>query len=164
MTVTGATLRALRESRFWDKHDMARALRDAAGEHLSGTLHKQIDGWEKGRHTPAERYLLLYRKVFPELAAAQSPPAGPAEVLDRAARVTGPGSPAAVLAAAAAGRPELAALVARQEELERQIAENTARLRALMEADRARSARLRERSARLREKSVRLREDPGGAG
>lgn len=119
----GAMLRSLRESRGWDKRRTATELRAAADEPLPPTLHKMIGRWEAGLHVPQERYLLLYRKVFPGWRVNGTVPHGPdpQAVLDRARRL--PGSTAALEAAAeAAGKPELAAMAAAMKDLEQQIA------------------------------------------
>jgi hypothetical protein len=85
-------LRSLRVSRHWDVDRMARELHHAADEPVAAhhALVRMIRSWEGGAHKVSERYLLLYRRVFPEEWPVNgTAPPDPAAVLERARRVPG---------------------------------------------------------------------------
>lgn len=118
---TGRRLRALRVSRDWDEHRMARELRAVSDEPLAVTLHKSIHDWETGKHKPRPRILFLYRKVFPDFAWRNgTTPPDPAEVLGQA-RGTAGRTAAQVNAALASGRPDLIAMAETLAAVQRQV-------------------------------------------
>jgi hypothetical protein len=72
--VDGPTLRRWRLSRRWDVSRLAREFITAADEPLAtlrGLTH-MINAWERGARRPSERYWLLYLRVFPECANAET--------------------------------------------------------------------------------------------
>lgn len=115
---------------------MARELRAAAGEHLADTLPKMIGDWEKGRHKPSERYLYLYRNVFPGFAWDGTTPPDPAEVLGRAQGTAGR-TAALEAAALASGRPDLIAMAETLAAVQRQVDALTEGLGALLRGEEA---------------------------
>ena len=121
-------LRALRVSRSWDIDRMARELRRAADEPVAAhhALVRMIRTWEDGEHAPRERYLLLYRRVFPGEwpvnGAAPDLPPDPAAVLERARQAPGRAELAALqLAAFRSGRLDLVAFADKLLALQRQV-------------------------------------------
>src|SRR5260370_41018147 len=63
MPVDGGVLRAWRRSLGWDVPEMARRLRQAAGDNpmpVHDALVRMIRRWETGRYGISERYELLY--------------------------------------------------------------------------------------------------------
>lgn len=136
-------LRALRVSRHWDLDRMARELHKAADEPVAAhhALVRMIRSWEDGEHAPRERYLLLYRRVFPGEWPVNGPapdfPPDPAAVLERARQVPGHAELAALqLAAFHSGRMDLVAFADKLLALQRQVDELAEDLkRSLGEAD-----------------------------
>lgn len=66
-TVPGEILRAWRRSRGWDKNEMARRLRHAAGEDEApahASLVRMVHYWESGQRPLSERHELLYGKAL----------------------------------------------------------------------------------------------------
>lgn len=119
-------LRALRVSRHWDLDRMARELRRAADEPVAAhhALVRMIRTWEDGEHAPRERYLLLYRRVFPGEWPANGPAPDPAAVLERARQAPGRAELAAMqLAAFRSGRMDLVAFADKLLALQRQVDE-----------------------------------------
>jgi hypothetical protein len=87
--VDGATLRQWRLSRRWDVSRLARELIKAADEPLAtlrGLTH-MINAWERGDRRPSERYWLLYLRLFPECADAETAIDEPGDVRSLAATV-----------------------------------------------------------------------------
>jgi hypothetical protein len=85
-----------------------------------------IRTWEDGEHAPRERYLLLYRRVFPGEwpvnGAAPEPGPDPAAVLKRARQAPGRDEIAALqLAAFRSGRMDLVAFADKLMALQRQV-------------------------------------------
>jgi hypothetical protein len=74
MQVDGAKLRRWRLSRRWDVSRLAREFIAAADEPLATVrgLKHMIYAWERGDRRPSERYWLLYLRVFPEQATAET--------------------------------------------------------------------------------------------
>ena len=154
--VTGENLRLWRESRGWDVPRMARELRKAArdtGEDVAAHhgLVKMIPQWERGGRAPRERYRLLYRKVFQDMAGdlAQGMASGAdlvmrlAEIRSRAAGLPGPGE-IRTLEAAVLARPGTTATAA---EVRARAAEAIAQLREV-------AVKIAELSALLGEDAV----------
>lgn len=144
--MTGAILRALRESRDWDPPDLAREMRLAAGRPLAAELTRMVYAWEAGRHRPSPRYMRLYRRIFPELGAVEGD--DPAAVLQRARRITLEAEAARRQAAEASGKPDLDAATARMEQLIAEVDEKTAQLQELL----AETARIQEAARKRRRK------------
>jgi hypothetical protein len=109
---------------------MARELHRAADEPVAAhhALVRMIRTWEDGGHAPRERYLLLYRRVFPgEWPANGSAPDSlpdPAAVLERARQAPGrEGLAALQLAAFRSGRMDLVTIAGKLLALQRQVDE-----------------------------------------
>lgn len=117
-------MRDLRVARGWDRPRMARELRAVADEPVAEhhALVRMIRTWEDGSHRLSERYLLLYRRVFPGWrvngTVLHDPDLG--AVLERARRIPGPVEIDAMEAAAARDERS-AALFARIRDMERQL-------------------------------------------
>lgn len=135
-------LRALRLSRDWDVDRMARELHHAAraigepvAEHTA--LVRMIRTWEDGKHSPRERYRLLYRRVFPgewNREGADAP--DPAAVLKRALRAPGDAELSALENAAQPGEPSREEMREAIRDLKRQVDALSVRLAELLREDR----------------------------
>ena len=152
--VTGEALRRWRESLGWDVPRMAREIRKAArdsGEDVAAHhgLVKMIPQWERGIRAPRERYRLLYLKIFQADPGALTRAAGlgmdvarqVAEIRARAARLPGAAEIRA-LEASALAKPrsamtaaEIRALTAESIFRLHEVAENLAKLSALLADD-----------------------------
>ncbi len=152
--VTGEALRQWRESLGWDVPRMAREIRKAArdtGEDVAAHhgLVKMIPQWERGVRAPRERYRLLYLKIFQgvlgdmsqgmELAVDVALRVG--EIRARAARLPGAAEIRA-LEADALAKPrgamtaaEIRALTAETISRLHEVADNLAKLAALLDDD-----------------------------
>ena len=132
--VDGATLRRWRLSRRWDVPRLAREFISAADEPLAtlrGLTH-MINAWERGARQPSERYWLLYLRIFPECATAETVPdsANEAEELAAATGIAATET-AAFSSAPSAGQDDIHTLAATVRALEQQIAGLSKRLEML---------------------------------
>jgi transcriptional regulator with XRE-family HTH domain len=154
--LTGEALRRWRESQGWDVPRMARELRRAGrdcGEDVAAHhgLVKMISQWERGGRAPRERYRLLYLRIFEGDLGELSRGMGLAvdvalriaEVRARAVRLPGAGEVRA-LEASALAKPrssmtaaEVRALAAKTISSLHEVADNLARLSALLGDDEA---------------------------
>jgi hypothetical protein len=138
--VGGAALRSLRERRGWDKPRLAREFRKAADEPVAEphALVRMIRDWERGRFAPSDRYLHLYRVVFPELAGTNGagPAPDPAGVLAQTRQVPGRAELAALQRRALrSGNAELVTLAGALMSLQRQVSDLAAHLERLLGDD-----------------------------
>jgi transcriptional regulator with XRE-family HTH domain len=152
--VTGEALRRWRESQGWDVPRMAREIRKAAkdcGEDVAAHhgLVKMIPQWERGNRAPRERYRLLYLRIFQGDLGVLSRGMGLAvdvalqiaEVRARAALLPGAGEIKAIEASALAKprsimtAPEIRALTAETISRLHEVADNLAKLSALLGHD-----------------------------
>src|ERR1700678_1559265 len=85
MQVDGAKLRRWRLSRRWDVSRLAREFIAAADEPLATVrgLKHMIYAWERGDRRPSERYWLLYLRVLPQQATAETAIGGLEEAKDQ---------------------------------------------------------------------------------
>lgn len=79
--IHGEVLREWRRSRGWDVPEMARRIRQAAGDEplpVHDALVRMVRRWERGTSGLSERYELLYRKALSEpLEASPTEPSHP---------------------------------------------------------------------------------------
>jgi hypothetical protein len=129
--VDGATLRRWRRSRRWDVSRLAREFITVADEPLAtvrGLTH-MINAWERGARKPSERYWLLYLRIFPERANAETAigTLTQAEALPRLTEINKMEAPAST-SARSADTGDIRALAATVKSLEQQIAGLSRRL------------------------------------
>jgi hypothetical protein len=131
MQVDGGQLRRWRLSRRWDISRLAREFIEAADEPLATLrgLKHMINAWERGARRPSERYWLLYLRVFPEAANAETAIGGPEEPVDQSANAeANPMEMAVSSSAQSAGPQEIRVLAATVRALEQRIAGLSKRL------------------------------------
>lgn len=138
MQVDGAQLRRWRLSRRWDISRLAREFIEAADEPLATLrgLKHMINAWERGARRPSERYWLLYVRVFPECATAETAIGGSEEPVDQQTNAeTNPLEMAVPSSAQGADPQEIRALLATVRALEQRIAGLSERMDELSRAE-----------------------------
>jgi len=145
MQVDGALLRRWRLSRRWDVSRLAREFIAAADEPLATVrgLKHMIYAWERGDRRPSERYWLLYLRVFPEFASAETAIAGPDEPEDqpRTAEIDAPTHTVAASTAPSTDPQDIRTLAATVKALEQRIAGLTRRVDELSRDEHLHDAR-----------------------